>query len=130
MCAPRDFIYPLYIKISPSAARIQFERDYEDVQTVLIPEGKLKRGSAKQTGGIFQFGYHPCHCLSGVCSCCTGILLDLLKTNGCMNVTYIPEEFAFELKMMINDRVLYKNTVTGNIIPNRIRIRFLEFKII
>lgn len=28
-------------------------------------------------------------------------------------VKYIPEEFGFEFKMMINDNVLYKNKVMG-----------------
>ncbi len=30
-----------------------------------------------------------------------------------MNITYIPEEFAFEVKMMMNDAVLYKNRMSG-----------------
>lgn len=30
-----------------------------------------------------------------------------------MNITYIPEDFAFEVKMMMNDAVLYKSKMSG-----------------
>lgn len=55
----------------------------------------------------------PCSCTNGVCGCCTGLLLQTFNSKGCMNITYIPEEFAFDLKMSMNDRVLYKNRVSG-----------------
>lgn len=55
----------------------------------------------------------PCACTNGVCGCCTGMLLQTFNSKGCMNITYIPEEFAFDLKMSMNDRVLYKNRVSG-----------------
>lgn len=57
----------------------------------------------------------PCACTNGVCGCCTGLLLQTFNSKGCMNITYIPEEFAFDLKMSMNDRVLYKNRVSGNL---------------
>lgn len=55
----------------------------------------------------------PCACTNGVCGCCTGMLLQTFNSKGCMNITYVPEEFAFDLKMSMNDRVLYKNRVSG-----------------
>lgn len=30
-----------------------------------------------------------------------------------MNLTYIPEDFAFDFRMLVNNRVLYKNKVSG-----------------
>lgn len=30
-----------------------------------------------------------------------------------MNLTYIPEEFAFDFRMLVNNRVLYRNRVSG-----------------
>ncbi|XP_053679685.1 uncharacterized protein LOC128730630 [Anopheles nili] len=51
----------------------------------------------------------PCRCLSGVCSCCLGVF----SMNGCANLTYIPEDFAFEFRMIFNNRVLTKNRISG-----------------
>lgn len=39
--------------------------------------------------------------------------MQFLQSKACMNVTYIPEDFAFEIKMLINNRVLYKNQLSG-----------------
>lgn len=30
-----------------------------------------------------------------------------------MNITYVPEDFAFDFKMIMNNAVLYENRVTG-----------------
>jgi hypothetical protein len=32
---------------------------------------------------------------------------------GCMNVTYDPDDFTFTVVLAINNRVLYKNTLSG-----------------
>lgn len=53
----------------------------------------------------------PCECKSGICSCCLGGFL--FNNKGCMKIKYIPEDFAFELRMTFNDNVLYKNTMSG-----------------
>ncbi|XP_035896295.1 uncharacterized protein LOC118505099 [Anopheles stephensi] len=51
----------------------------------------------------------PCKCLHGICSCCLGVF----SLNGCANLTYIPEDFAFEFRMIFNNRVLTKNRISG-----------------
>jgi hypothetical protein len=53
----------------------------------------------------------PCECKKGVCSCCMGGFF--FNNKGCMKIRYMPEDFAFELKMTFNDAVLYKNTMSG-----------------
>ncbi|XP_055311069.1 uncharacterized protein LOC129573918 isoform X2 [Sitodiplosis mosellana] len=55
----------------------------------------------------------PCECHKGVCGCCTGMLFSALRQLGCMNITYHPDDFSFEFKMIMNNAVLYKNRVTG-----------------
>lgn len=55
----------------------------------------------------------PCTCQNGFCGCCTGLFLSTWGSRGCMNLTYIPEDFAFEFKMLMNNNVLYKNKITG-----------------
>ncbi|KAG4068010.1 hypothetical protein HA402_010696 [Bradysia odoriphaga] len=56
---------------------------------------------------------HNCSCQAGVCGCCTGVLLSTFRTKGCMNITYIPEEFAFDVKMIVNDAAMYKTRMSG-----------------
>lgn len=76
----------------------------------------------------------PCQCDKGVCKCCVGKIsfsslyftffkivinisignaLSIFQLKGCMEVAYMPEDFAFELRMKMNDQVLYKNKVSG-----------------
>lgn len=53
----------------------------------------------------------PCECKNGICSCCIGGFF--FNNKGCMKIKYVPEDFAFELKMTFNDNTLYKNTMSG-----------------
>lgn len=55
----------------------------------------------------------PCTCQDGLCGCCTSLLLSAFQSKGCMNITYVPEEKMFEVKMMINDAVWYKTRMSG-----------------
>lgn len=53
----------------------------------------------------------PCECTGGICSCCIGGFF--FNNKGCMKIKYIPEDFAFELRMTFNENVLYRNTMSG-----------------
>lgn len=53
----------------------------------------------------------PCNCTNGICSCCVGGFF--FNNKGCMKLKYMPEDFAFEFRMMFNGHTLYKNTVSG-----------------
>lgn len=55
----------------------------------------------------------PCNCRDGICACCTGMLLQALRSKGCMNLKYIADDFAFVFEMKMNNQVLYKNRVSG-----------------
>lgn len=55
----------------------------------------------------------PCSCALGICNCCTGPILDLFKQKACMKITYHPGDFAFDVAMSMNDRVLYENSMSG-----------------
>lgn len=57
----------------------------------------------------------PCTCTFGVCKCCTGLVMDLFNQKACMKVTYHPGDFAFDVAMSWNDRILYENSLTGNL---------------
>ncbi|KAG5677269.1 hypothetical protein PVAND_007040 [Polypedilum vanderplanki] len=71
----------------------------------------------------------PCECKNGICSCCVGGFF--FNNKGCMKIKYIPENFAFEFRMMFNGLTLYRNTISGKnpppicIVPPRFD-RFVE----
>lgn len=105
--------------------------DYEEVEL----DSKLRHSVAKQIGlpaspVDLLVNRLPCTCLNGVCGCCTGMLLSAFRSKGCMNITYIPEDFAFEVKMMMNDAVLYRRRMSGRnprpICVNPPRLNFIE----
>lgn len=58
----------------------------------------------------------PCTCTLGVCKCCTGLIMDLFNQKACMRVTYHPGDFAFDVAMSLNDRILYENSMQGKLI--------------
>ncbi|XP_052737626.1 uncharacterized protein LOC112042996 [Bicyclus anynana] len=68
---------------------------------------------ARQSQGGEQDSSRRCTCSLGVCKCCTGFLMDLFNQKACMKVTYHPGDFAFDVAMSFNDRVLYENSVSG-----------------
>lgn len=74
---------------------------------------------AKQNQGAVQnststsTSSRRCVCNLGVCKCCTGYLLDLINQKACMKVTYHPGDFAFDVAMSMNDRILYENSLSG-----------------
>lgn len=90
---------------------------YQDYEEIEFPS-TIRQNFAKQIGlpnnplGMFV-SRGPCTCQNGVCGCCTGFLLSAFRSKGCLNLTYIPEDFAFEVKMMMNDAVLYKSKMSG-----------------
>lgn len=72
----------------------------------------------------------PCTCKDGLCACCTGMLLQALRSKGCMNLKYVADDFAFIFEMKMNNQVLYKNRVSGRnpkpICINPPRFPFIE----
>lgn len=57
----------------------------------------------------------PCVCADGICKCCTGLILDLFNQKACMKITYNPGDFAFDVAMSLNNRILYENSLSGAI---------------
>ncbi|XP_050072185.1 uncharacterized protein LOC126560067 [Anopheles maculipalpis] len=105
---------------SSGAAKNIFHHDWEpssavELRAILrsLARTKEKEAEGKQlpTFSAAPFGSpsSPCKCRHGICSCCLGVF----SMNGCANLTYIPEDFAFEFRMIFNNRVLTKNRISG-----------------
>ncbi|XP_062545069.1 uncharacterized protein LOC134211812 [Armigeres subalbatus] len=106
-----------FIHTSMSRTKNNPERDDVLFKQLLSPN------PLAAVSGYFKNG---CQCSNGICSCCTGIF----SMNGCMNLTYIPEEFAFDFRMLFNNRVMYRNRVSGKnprpVCVNPPRFDFIE----
>lgn len=81
-------------------------RQAGDVTPVTSESGNVTAAISAQKQG-------PCTCALGVCACCSKILLNFWKQKACVNVTYDPDEFEFTAKVVMNDKLLYKRTVSG-----------------
>lgn len=97
--------------------------NYEDSFEIDIPEAlqnklttldiieELKQFPVNPTTMVVDRS--PCTCDKGLCACCTGFILSVVNSKACMNLKYIPEDFAFEAKMMINKYEVYKTRLSG-----------------
>lgn len=60
---------------------------------------------------LVQTARFPCTCDKGICGCCTSFF----SQKGCANIGFLPEEFAFEVKMTMNDNVLARRKLPGEV---------------
>lgn len=61
-------------------------------------------------GQVFRF---PCSCRNGQCGCCTGAFLDRYRMRTCGNLTFIPEDFVFDVKLSVNNNTVVQQRVSG-----------------
>ncbi|XP_063825884.1 uncharacterized protein LOC135075365 [Ostrinia nubilalis] len=63
------------------------------------------------TGSLIRF---PCSCVQGQCGCCTGAILQRFRTKACGNITFIPEDFIFDVRMTLNDNTVVRRRVSAS----------------
>lgn len=61
-------------------------------------------------GQVFRF---PCSCKDGTCGCCTGAFLDRYKMKTCGNITFVPEDFVFDVRLSVNNKTVVRQRVSG-----------------
>ncbi|XP_034939388.1 uncharacterized protein [Chelonus insularis] len=63
----------------------------------------------------FISNFNGCNCNGLTCGCCAGIRLNLLNFDRkvCTNITIVPEEFAVDFIIHIDDQEVIKQRVTG-----------------
>lgn len=62
------------------------------------------------SGQLFRF---PCSCRDGQCGCCTGAFLDRYRMRTCGNMTFIPEDFVFDVRLSVNNNTVVQQRVSG-----------------
>lgn len=63
-------------------------------------------------GQVIKF---PCSCLDGQCGCCTGALMERFRMKACGNMTFVPEDFIFDVRLSVNNNTVVRRRVSGNI---------------
>lgn len=61
-------------------------------------------------GQVFRF---PCSCIGGQCGCCTGAFLDRYRMKTCGNMTFVPEDFVFDVRLTVNNNTVVRQRVSG-----------------
>ena len=64
---------------------------------------------------IMNFKGLPCTCANLVCGCCTGVKLNFIKFDRrvCTNVTYVPQDFALQMNLLMDDKEIFSNKISG-----------------
>ncbi|KAM3967593.1 uncharacterized protein ACR2FA_011144 [Aphomia sociella] len=62
-------------------------------------------------GQLLRF---PCECRSGQCGCCTGAIMERFNTKACGNITFIPEDFVFDVKLSVNNNTMIRRRVSAS----------------
>ncbi|XP_013194650.2 uncharacterized protein LOC106138142 [Amyelois transitella] len=63
------------------------------------------------TGQVFRF---PCACRNGECGCCTGAILQRFNMKACGNISFIPEDFVFDVRLSVNNRTVVRRRVSAS----------------
>lgn len=62
------------------------------------------------TGQVVRY---PCSCIEGQCGCCTGTVLQTMNMKACGNVSFIPEDFVFDVRLSVNNQTMIRRRVSG-----------------
>lgn len=93
-------------------------------QEAVFKQTQAVNSTTVSTSQISATKQGPCYCVGGLCACCSKLLFSAWKQSTCVNVTYDPDEFSFTTKVLMNDRILYTRTISGNIFIHRQKILF------
>lgn len=62
-------------------------------------------------GQVIRF---PCACRSRQCGCCTGAILERIRMKACGNITFVPEDFVFDVRMTVNNNTVVRRRVSAS----------------
>lgn len=95
------------------------QEDLEQLKSTMLRQ--TSNSSASENGTVTATRQGPCQCGGGLCGCCSRILYSAWRQKACVNITYDPDEFSFTANIIMNDRVLYTRTVSGERIHTKNR---------
>ncbi|XP_068626438.1 uncharacterized protein [Battus philenor] len=62
-------------------------------------------------GQVVRF---PCTCLKRQCGCCTGSILERIRMKACGNITFVPEDFIFDVRLIVNNNTVVRRRVSAS----------------
>ncbi|XP_063549122.1 uncharacterized protein LOC134756224 [Cydia strobilella] len=75
----------------------------EEASTTVTPDNV--------NGSVFRF---PCSCVRGQCGCCTGTIMERFRMKACGNISFVPEDFVFDVRMSVNNRTVLRRRVSAD----------------
>lgn len=89
--------------VAPTAAAVTASPVFDDG----LPEQPVQQ----VTGQAIRF---PCTCNNGQCGCCTGSMLERVRMKACGNISFVPEDFVFDVRLTLNNNTVVRRRVSGN----------------
>ncbi|PZC85705.1 hypothetical protein B5X24_HaOG215975 [Helicoverpa armigera] len=78
---------------------------------VLQDEVVTQQPTQSVSGQVIRF---PCACRSRQCGCCTGAILERIRMKACGNITFVPEDFVFDVRMTVNNNTVVRRRVSAS----------------
>lgn len=101
---------------APAVANVTDIPVLDEETTTLAPQNV--------NGSVFRF---PCSCVRGQCGCCTGTIMERFKMKACGNISFVPEDFVFDVRMSVNNRTVVRRRVSGKFMQCGIKCLFYEY---
>ncbi|EFN82432.1 hypothetical protein EAI_01576 [Harpegnathos saltator] len=105
---------------------------YYNLSTRLGLRAELEdTGRRPSANARISFRGLECNCVNLTCGCCAGINMTAINfdRHACTNFTYNPEEFAIKLAIIMNERVVYTNSLSAKN-PPPLCVPFAYFPIV
>lgn len=90
------------VTVAPTAAPVTGSPIFDDG----LPEQPVQQVS----GQAIRF---PCTCNNGQCGCCTGSILERVRMKACGNISFVPEDFVFDVRLTLNNSTVVRRRVSG-----------------
>ncbi|XP_046962144.1 uncharacterized protein LOC124531687 [Vanessa cardui] len=91
------------VTVSPATANVTQKPVQQDEIT---PEP-----TQEVDGQVTRF---PCTCASGQCGCCTGTILERFRMKACGNISFVPKDFVFDVRLTVNNNTVVRRRVSAS----------------
>lgn len=93
---------PTQVTVSSAVANV--------TQQPVLQDEITEDPSQQVDGQVTRF---PCTCARGQCGCCTGTILERFRMKACGNLTFVPEDFVFDVRLTVNNNTVVRRRVSG-----------------
>ncbi|CAH2239527.1 jg21531 [Pararge aegeria aegeria] len=80
-------------------------------QSPVLQDGLPEQPVQGVTGQVTRF---PCTCNDGQCGCCTGAIMDRFRMKACGNISFVPQDFVFDVRLTLNNNTVVRRRVSAS----------------